>query len=334
MINSQSDQLSQARSLVEQAKEVVIALPTNPTYDSVAGALSLYLGLSSRGVGVTVICPDQMIVEFNHLIGVDKVINTLSSGQGKNLVISFPYQEGSIEKVSYNIENDTFNLVIEPREGYPLITAEAIKFSNSGGNTDLIITVGVAELSSLNNLYNNNQGLFSEKAVLNIDTNIQNSRYGRVNVVDPNISSVSELTISLLSNFGITMNADIASNLLAGLTSGSQNFASPQTQASTYEAAAMCIRSGARKIVQNTVKTQPSVVSSQQVTPTFNKPIMSVKAQQPNPRQQTQFSPQIRPQQQSQPQYQQAPQQPQKKQTNETPPDWLKPKIYKGSTLL
>ncbi len=334
MINSQSDQITQARSLVEQAKEVVIALPANPTYDSVAGALSIYLGLSSRGVGVTIICPDQMIVEFNHLIGVDKVTSNLSSGQGKNLVISFPYQEGSIEKVSYNIENETFNLVIEPREGYPLVTADAIKFSNSGGNTDLIITVGVAELSSLNNLYNNNQGLFSEKAVLNIDTNNQNTRYGRVNVVDPNISSVSELTISLLSNFGITMNADIATNLLAGLTSGSQNFASPQTQASTYEAAAMCIRSGARKIGQTPVRTSPSMVSSQPVMLTFNKPIMSGKIQQPNIKQQTQFTPQIRPQPQPQPQFQQTSQQPQKKQTNEAPPDWLKPKIYKGSTLL
>lgn len=265
-----------------------------------------------------------MIVEFNHLIGVDKVTNNVSNGQGKNLVISFPYQEGSIEKVSYNIENDTFNLVIEPREGYPLVTTDAIRFSNSGGNTDLIITVGVAQLSNLNNLYNNNQGLFSEKAVLNIDNNSQNARYGRVNVVDTNVSSVSEITIGLLSNIGIAMNADIATNLLAGLTSGSQNFASPQTQASTYEAAAMCIRSGARKIVP-----------SQPVMPTFNKPIMTGKTQQPNPKQQPQFTPQVRPQQQQpQPQFQQSPQQPQKKQTNEAPPDWLKPKIYKGSTLL
>ena len=65
---------------------------------------------------------------------------------GKNLVISFPYQEGSIEKVSYNIENDKFNLVIEPRENYPVITPEMIKYSYGGGNTDLIITVGTSQL--------------------------------------------------------------------------------------------------------------------------------------------------------------------------------------------
>ncbi len=334
-MNNSTDQTIQVRSLLESAKEVLIALPARPTYDSVASALSLYLGLATKGIQVTVACPDEMTVEYSHLVGVDKVSNNISVGQGKNLVISFPYQEGSIEKVSYNIENDTFNLVIEPREGYPLVTADAIRFSNSGGNTDLIITVGVAQLSNLNNLYNNNQGLFSEKAVLNIDNNSQNARYGRVNVVDPNVSSVSELTIGLLSNVGIAMNADIATNLLAGLTSGSQNFASPRTQASTYEAAAMCIRSGARKIAQTSVKTSPSTVSSQPIMPTFNKPIITGKTQQPNPKQQPQFTPQIRsPQQQPPSQFQQSPQQPQKKQTNEAPPDWLKPKIYKGSTLL
>lgn len=322
-MNTSADQTTQARSLLESAKEVLIALPANPSFDSVASALSLYLGLSTRGTQASVVCPDQMTVEFSHLIGVDKVTNNVSSGQGKNLVISFPYQEGSIEKVSYNIENDTFNLVIEPREGYPLVTADAIRFAQSGGNVDLIITIGVTQLTNLGNLYNSNQDLFSQKAVLNIDTNSQNARYGRVNVVDPNISSVSELMISLLSNFGLSMNADIATNLLAGLTAGSQNFTSPQTQASTYEAAAVCIRSGARKIA---AKFQSQAASSQPVMPTFNKPVMTPKMQQPKPKQQPQFiTSQMQPQQQPQPP---------KKPTNEAPPDWLKPKIYKGSTLL
>lgn len=320
MINSLTDHVNQTRTLLEGAKEVLIALPANPSFDSVASALSLYLGLSTRGTGVAVICPDQMTVEFNQLVGVDKITGNVTNSQGKNLVISFPYQEGSIEKVSYNIENETFNLVIEPREGYPQVTQDLIKFTSSGGNTDLIITIGATKLTDLGQIYNNNQGLFAEKPVLNIDINNQNSRFGRVQMVDPNISSISELMISLLSSFGITLNADIATNLLAGMTSETANFSSPKTQASTYEAAAMCLRSGARKITES----RTSVPSSQPVMPTFNKPIMTGKTVQPKPKPQQQFTPQIRSQQ---------PQPPQK-QSSEAPPDWLKPKIYKGSTLL
>lgn len=321
-MNNSTDQINQARTLLENAKEVLIALPQRPTLDSVASALSLYLGLSAKGLQATVVCPDEMTVEFSHLVGVDKVTNSISSGQGKNLVISFPYQEGSIEKVSYNIENDTFNLVIEPREGYPMVTQDAIRFGNSGGNIDLIITIGVAKLTDLGQLYNNNQGLFSQKTVLNFDTDSQNMRFGRVNVIDPNVSSISELAISLFSNFGLALNADTATNLLAGMTGGTDNFNSPQTQASTYEAAAMCLRSGARKIMPSKVSTP----TSQPVMPTFNKPFTASKPQQQQ--KQRSFQPQTQPlQPQQQPQ-------PQKKQAQDAPPDWLKPKIYKGSTLL
>ncbi|MBI3380010.1 hypothetical protein HY029_04605 [Candidatus Gottesmanbacteria bacterium] len=322
MINSSIDQTSQARSLLEGAKEVLIALPGNPSFDSVASALSFYLGLSARGVQVNVVCPDQMTVEFNQLVGVDKVTGNVSNSQGKNLVISFPYQEGSIEKVSYNIENDTFNLVIEPREGYPMITADAIRFASSGGNTDLIITIGISKLADLNQIYNNNQGLFAEKPIVNIDNSNQNTRFGKVNIVDTNISSISELTLSLFSNFGLTINNDTATNILAGMTNETDNFNSPQTQASTYEAAAQCLRSGARKISISKTFTPPS----QPMIPSFNKPVMPKNPQQ---KPKIQFPPQIQP---TQPQPQ--PQQPKKQQSNEAPPDWLKPKIYKGSTLL
>lgn len=324
MINSSTDQVSQARSLLEQTKEVLITLPENPKFDAVAASLSLYLGLSARGIAAAIVCPSEMTVEFSHLVGVDKITNNISNGQGKNLVISFPYQEGSIEKVSYNIENDTFNLVIEPREGYPMITQDTIRFSSSGGNTDLVITVGATKLADLGQLYGNNQGLFADKPVLNIDTDSQNTRFGRVNVVDPNVSSTSELMISLLSNVGISTNADIATNLLAGMTEATDNFSSSQTQASTYEAAAMCLRSGARKITQTKTSFQPATTSSQPVMPTFSKQPMTPRSgQQPK---QKSFQPQ--------PQQPQQQPQPQKKQGNEAPPDWLKPKIYKGSTLL
>lgn len=330
MNNNSQDPITLARSLLEHSKEVLIALPGSPTFDMIASALSIYLGLSTRGIQVNVVCPDPMTVEFSHLVGVDKITANISSGNGKNLVISFPYQEGSIEKVSYNIENDNFNLVIEPREGYPNVTQDVIRFSQSGGNTDLIITIGVSQLTNLNQLYHANTQVF-EKPILNIDNNSNNSMFGKVNLVDSNISSISELTLSLLSNLGITLNADITTNLLAGIVNRTNNFSSPQTQASTYEAAALCLRSGARKIDQPTdsfkeqtfkpVKQMP--FQPQPVNQTFQKPVMGVKPQvKPKP-----FTPQ--------PQFNQTNQiQPQTKKQNDAPPDWLKPKIYKGSTLL
>jgi hypothetical protein len=325
--NISSDQIQSGRNLLQSAKSIIIAIPDNPNFDTVAASLSLYLSLSINGKQVSVICPSLMIVEFNHLVGIDKIGSSINGGSGKNLVISFPYQEGSIEKVSYNIENDTFNLVIEPREGYPVISQDMIMYSQSGGNIDMIITINVPILSDLKNLYSNNQSIFHEKPIINISSRTDNTQYGKINISNPNSSSVSELTVDLLSHLGLSMDADIATNLLAGISSGSNNYSSEKTTAATFEASAICLRNGAKKIItsdngplietqqKNHVESFQPLPTSQQLNYTpINKPFTPFMQKKP-------FSPL-------------QPQKPTKTQIPETPPDWLKPKIYKGSSLL
>lgn len=344
MANIPSNQASQARNLLENAKSVLIAVHANPTVDSIAASLSLYLALSSVGKQATVICPTSMTVEFNQLVGVDKVVGSVSGGSGRNLIISFPYQEGSIEKVSYNIENDTFNLVIEPREGYPQVTPENIRYSNGGGTTDLVITINSPRLTDLGRTYQDNQNLFRDKPLINIDYASHNARYGKVNLVDPSVSCTSELVVSLLSQLGFTIDADTASNLLTGISAGSANFSSETTSASTFEAAAICLKSGARKSIQMAA---PIQYGSDAFAPMGQQQPVSIpfpnppKASFPRPQagsfsnsniqsQPIMGKPQTGKQKTASPTHQ-----PPRESTHpETPPDWLKPKIYKGSTLL
>ena len=331
-----SEQIREIQTLLTGAKEVIIALPKSPNADKVATALSLFLALSSKGKQVKVVCTDPMTVEFNQLIGVDKISSVTSSGNGRNLIISFPYQEGSIEKVSYNIENDAFHLVIEPREGYPTITPEVVRYSFGGGNIDLIITIGTASLADLDSIYQNNQDLFASKPIINIDSQNHNQRFGKVNIVDPSVSSVSEMVLYLFSQLNFVISPDIATNFLAGITIGSQNFTSRETSVTTFEAASVCLRNGARRDVsteqQRLVRPKatytPYPYTNNIPTQNFARPGISTKMPQTKPKSQgeTQFTPF---QQSKQQQPQQKPQQ-----TTEAPPDWLKPKIYKGSTLL
>jgi len=341
------NQLAEARNTLEGAKSIAILIGSNPTVDSVASSLALYLALSSYGKQVTVACAIPMTVAFNRLVGVDKIGTLVNGTGGKNLVISFPYQEGSIEKVSYNIENDIFNLVIEPREGYPMITQDMIRYSFSGGSTDAIITVGVASTNDLGTLFTDNQQLFSEKSLINIDINPSNSRFGnRSNIVDQTASTISELTTTLFSSLGFTIDADIASNLLAGISNGSNNFTSAQTTAHTFEAAAICLKNGARKEAPLSQRPQPAPFAPVQqhgpkaapAAPSpFPRPFKSA-GQKPSPFTQPpkqKPSPQVTPPKPQMANNQHT--QPTAKDANQgqgAPPDWLKPKIFKGSTLL
>ena len=340
MMQLPSDQLKELHTLIDRAKEIMLALPKSPNLDKTATALSFFLALSGKGKQVKIVCPEQMTVEFNQLVGVDKITTSATGGNGRNLIISFPYQEGSIEKVSYNIENDTFNLVIEPREGYPIISSNDMRYSFGGGNVDIIITIGVAILTDLNSLYQNSQDLFATKPIINIDSQNQNQRFGKLNIIDPSVSSVSELGMYLLSQLNLPVDPDIASNLLAGITSGSQNFTSKETSITTFEAATVCLRNGARKSMPNTPHFQPANFQPPQ-HPAAPKPAFTsypipnspfpkssggIKTPQIEPKQSTMSQP-------HQPPYKQTSSYP-KQQPAEAPPDWLKPKIYKGSTLL
>lgn len=336
-MNTSQDQINQIQSLLDQAQEIVVAAPRTPSFDTIAASLALYLVLSARGKRVSVVCPDQMTVEFSHLIGTDKVTNAINGVSGRNLIISFPYQEGSIEKVSYNIENGKFNLVIEPRESYPRITPEMMNYSYSGGKTDFIITVSTPELTDLGVLYSQNEQLFADAAILDIDTSAQNQNYGKVNIIDPSISSVSQLVAGTISQLGLPLDPDSATNLFAGITSASHNFSARQTQASTFETAAFLLRSGAKNISvpQENIPSptfprlavKPVGFQKANVSPT-TKPAFQSRGFTPRPKQNQPVPGQSQ-------QYVMSPQpQISQKQSSETPPDWLKPKIYKSSTLL
>ena len=364
MINLNGEQVSQAKNLLENSKNILVVIPINPSIDKIAGALSLYLSLSAAGKQVSLVTPTEMTVQFNQLVGVDKISTSFNATSGKNLIISFPYQEGSIEKVSYNIENDTFNLVIEPREGYSSILPEMMRYSFSGGNYDAVVTIGCLTLANLGQLYSNNQNLFNEKPLINIDHNSANANFGKTNLVDATQSSVSELILGLLDQIGLTIEADMATNLLIGITSETDNFSSPKTSASTFEAAASLLKLGAKKTQISSQTSanlpqfsssekKPDQITQQKAMPTFGKSQKTPFSRQQSMPQSTQFgfkpkfqspNPQISQQspQQRQPQQSfgpsgQQPQHPPIRESGkppETPPDWLKPKIYKGSTLL
>ena len=99
---------TQLKSLLESARSVSILLPQNPDYDTVASGLALRLVLESVGRSATVVCPDQMTVEFNRLVGVNTITSSWSS---RDLLIGFADQTDHVDKISYNLEEGELRLV-------------------------------------------------------------------------------------------------------------------------------------------------------------------------------------------------------------------------------
>lgn len=237
--------MSKVQQLLETKMVFSIALPANPSVDALAAATSLYMGLVKMGKGASIACATP-IDPTSGLVGLDKVQRELVS-VGDNLVVSFPYVDGAIDKITYTIEGNVFNLVIAPKEGHPKLDPQKVNYSYKGGKSEVIIVIDAPTLGVLGELYTNQQDAYTGVEIINLDRHLTNASYGSVNIVEKQRSSTSEIVFNLLKALSFGIDKDIASNLYAGILSATNNFTSYSVNADTFEASAQLLKLGAMK---------------------------------------------------------------------------------------
>lgn len=229
------------KNLIEESKSILILLPGNPNLDQVASGLSLYLGLKDKK-DISISCPTPMVVEFNRLVGVDKISPEAGN---KNLVIKFKdYQANDIERVSYDIENGQFKLSVIPKPGLVSPKKDQLEISYSGVAGDTIILIGGTSQGDFPALSSKEA---NDAKIIHVGKNALQADGGKsiLSFARPG-SSVSEICYSLISEVG-QIDSDIATNLLAGIEDTSENFAADGVTAETFEIVAHLIRSGGKR---------------------------------------------------------------------------------------
>lgn len=233
-------------SIVSSSTSALILLPQGATFDIVAAGLSLYLSLlDSKNVSIS--CPTQLTVEFNRLIGVNKITSELGN---KNLIIKFAgYEASGIERVSYDIENGEFKLTLISKPNMESPRKDQVQFSYSGVSADLVILIdGVNEQSFL---ALGSSDLGSSK-VIHIGVRQLAVSSGRSIFSLARVSStVSELVARHIYESGLFIDSDVATNLLMGIEEGSKNFSDSEVTAETFEIFAKLMKSGGRRIPKN-----------------------------------------------------------------------------------
>ena len=292
-----SNIIFQLRNILQSAQSILIALPKEADDDTVASALAFYLTLQKMRKQVSIVTDGDIRVEQAHLFGINKIGKQLSGGN--TLVVSLPYKEGTIEKVSYNIEGDKFNLVIEPRGERLTFSPDEVQYNFGKGEYDTVFVFGANDLQALGNLYKNHQSTFSGKQLVNIDNHNNNSGFGQVNIVEP--GPISQTVAVFFKALRLPLDQDSASNLYTGIASKgtiSLETATPDL----LEAVAYLMRSKAQLLAMNhksAITEEVSPIAQHTVEPVAHTKQTAdehVKAEQPI--------------------------------AEETPEDWLKPKIF------
>ena len=338
-------QLVELKNLLPTAKNILIALPVNSDIDKLAAGLTLFLTFETQGKEVSIVSDDAVRVSQSHLFGVDHIQNNLPQTEGGNLTVTLEGVAASngtvpaLEKLDWYAEGGNLNLVFHVMSGQTFQPARIVPhYQGSGFN--LIFVVGAVNLNALGNVYQANNQAFSGVHVVNIDIQSANTSFGQTNILDTNASSVSEMMVNVISDLGFNLDADCASNLLAGIFDTTNNLTDPKTVAETYMAVAQCLRVGGRKPSVTMSEVSPQAFPQQDLTPLIPReqpyisqpqvvsgyttpPVVPVNnlgddslIAQPSP----QPSPEERPSGE--------------RVVTETPePDWLTPKIFKGSSL-
>lgn len=297
---------SSFKQIIEAAKSILILLPQKPYFDQVAAGLGLFLALrSSKEVQIS--CPTSMTVEFNKLIGVNKITQELGN---KNLIIKFTdYKANDIERVSYDIENSQFRLSVIPKQRVSPPTKEQIELTYSGVSSDCVILIGGGnethfpaltskELSSVNLVH---IGLKD----ITLPTGRSYSSFSKPS------SSVSEIIVGLVKEAALSFDEDMATDLLMGIEDGSKNFTDATVTADTFALVSELMKKGAKRHAAVTAQQQPLARAYPPFVPpsNFSKP---ANFQQPQTTSTQSTEDDLQ---------------------KEPPQDWLRPKFFKGTSV-
>ncbi|MGE5042445.1 MAG: hypothetical protein ACM3IJ_06125 [Candidatus Levyibacteriota bacterium] len=262
-----SQQKQAIEGLLAENPSVGVIVSPHQNMDVVAAGLSLQLIFQDNGKNSQIVSPKEPIVEYSSLVGVDQLVKEFS-GVTKTLTVSFPYKEGEIEKVSYNIEGDRLNVNLFGGETGITVQEKDIKYIKSGSSPSLLFVIGARDMSEIQ------QYVEGGARVVNIDNDVANTLYGDVALVDASYSSLSEMVAKLAFDLNLQVEFDVAQNMLDGISFATQNFSSPKTSPSAFEAAGLLLQKGAIRRNVKDIRPQTADTSLSMLGKTQPKPQM------------------------------------------------------------
>ncbi len=334
------------KDLIEANQTVGVLVSPNPSLDEMAAGLGLYLSLKQMGKNVSIVCPGEITVGVSSLVGIDKVQKSFGgTGAGGDLVVSFPYKEGEIEKVSYNVDGGKLQIVIKAGQQGLSFNKSDVDYKQGGGVgavPNLLFFLGIANLQQVG--YPTTP--VSGTTIVNIDNKSTNTKYGDVVHVDSKFSSLSEEVADFLTLLEpqIELDVDSSQNLLSGILSATNDFQDGKGSYLAFEMAGILMKKGAvRSAAGQYAHPTPTAMPTNAYFPP--QPVQTAPAQQPSfgqvqPGSQSVFQPAAQqPVMQGldnsfQPQQQPVQTAPAQQQSEQPPADWLTPKVYKGSTVI
>jgi len=244
------ESLQLVNQLLVPAQEVLVLLKPNSTFDTVAGAIALGMGLRKIGRKVQVVCPGQLDPNIvlntqfitqpeKDLIDFSQILNFLPKKQFR-LVID--YAVGSFSKGGVKKDPTGLILTLMPNQNEPIIEPLNMITQVFESKPDAAFFIDVENLAHFQNFYTENQAFFAKIPIINVDYHQNNAMFGRANLIDPKASSICEMLTLMLYDLKFVFDVEIAKILYAGIKFKTENFAQNFYTANMLESSSICLR--------------------------------------------------------------------------------------------
>lgn len=225
----------QLKELFEKSRRGLVILGENADVDLGSLAASLLEVFLSYKKESFLIASSEIPLAAKPLVKEEQLKTKV---EPKSLVLSFDWTKSQLDKVSYKLDGNRFNLIISSK-GKKIEPSE-ISYGYQGSDYDLIVTVGVQTIEFLEKL-GIDRDTFERTPSINFDKASTNTSFAKINIVSDKIDSLSGLAANIFKQAEISLPTRAAETLLFGIRTITSNFATV-SDPSTFEAAAYCKR--------------------------------------------------------------------------------------------
>ena len=184
----------QAKKLIQESKDIYILPSQNLRADSFSASVALFYALKKLDKKVRLVL-DRVPDELRFLARNSQKNSSLLKG----FTISVNEKKTKVSQISYEKTENQLKIYLKTSDG-KMIRKEDIYFENDDfvqdklfSSSGLLITLGVKSFVEIENNFQNN---FSN--ILNIDNQIENTEFGKINLKEMPDTMLSDIIVKLL----------------------------------------------------------------------------------------------------------------------------------------
>lgn len=234
--------LPQIVTAINNGKNVLVTVGSNPSVDELASALGLTVILGKIGKHATAVFSGKIPSAMEFLDPEKTFEDTVDSL--RDFIIALDKEKA--DKLRYKVEDDVVKIFITPYK--TVISQKDLQFSQGDFNVDVVIALGALNRDELDKSITTHGRILHDATVISINTGIQKSNLGAINWNDEQSSSVAEMLLSLTDQLaGQLLDTQSATAFLTGIVAETNRFSNEKTSPRVMTLAAQLMAAGANQ---------------------------------------------------------------------------------------